>query len=392
MKQNRRQWGEGSYDFVESKGLFRWRGYYLDPVTGQNKRKEITATTKKNLRLKVKQWQEEVTFGQINRIKVSAWCEKWLSIINSTTKPATARNYGITVRCHIVPQWGNMWLDQINSGMIQDYINLLANTHTTKTISTIRAHIRTCMATSIKYGFLTKNPATNIKIIKKSEAEKMVLKQEEVDKLISDAKNKIFRKVDAANRYLNFCYYVVLKLAIGTGMRQGEIFALNWSDIKFSENIIFVQSSLSQIKSNERISGTKTGKCRNILIDNKTIILLRNWKKYQTAFAHRYEGIFKNTHNLVFTNSTGNFLSATNFSRRYFRPLLKEANLSEKIHFHSLRHTHASMLLARGVNVQVVAERLGHSTVSTTMNIYAHLLPTLQESAKNILEKLFEGE
>ena len=118
----RRQRGEGSYDYIEAKKIWRWRGYYRDPVSGQNKRKEITATTKKNLRFKVKQWQEEVTAGQINRIKISAWCEKWLSITKATTKPTTYRNYAITARYHIIKNWGNLWLNQITNGMIQDFL------------------------------------------------------------------------------------------------------------------------------------------------------------------------------------------------------------------------------------------------------------------------------
>ena len=392
MKPSRRQRGEGSYDYIESKNLYRWRGYYKDSMSGENKRKELTANTQKALRQKVKIWQEEVAVGQVNRIKVSAWCIKWLEIVRATTRPATVRRYSVTVHCHIIPQWGEYYIDKITHGVIQDYINDLADTHTTKTLETLRAHVRACFALAIKYGFLSKNPALDVKIPKKNfQLQQTILNETEVTKLISVAKEKIYKKVDDANKYLNYCYYCILKVAIATGMRQGEIFGLTWDNVNFATNNIYVKKSLSQISSTERLSGTKTGKCRNIIIDNYTMRLLKRWCFYQKVFGNRYNGIFKNVASLVFTNSIGHYLSATNFSKRYFRPLLKEADLSEKIHFHTLRHTHASMLLAKGVNVQIVSERLGHSSVSITMNIYAHILPTLQDSAKNILENLFHG-
>ncbi len=78
----------------------------------------------------------------------------------------------------------------------------------------------------------------------------------------------------------------------------------------------------------------------------------------------------------------------TNFSHRFFAPLLKEANITG-FSFHGLRHTHASKLLAAGVDVQVVSHRLGHASVSTTMNIYAHLLPDSQEMVRGKIDMIF---
>ncbi|MBO6305656.1 MAG: site-specific integrase [Selenomonadaceae bacterium] len=392
MKSIRRQHGEGSYDFLESKGVYRWRGYYQDPVTGKNKRKEICAKNRKTLRHKVQKWQENLSSGEINRIKVSAWGKKWINIVKSTTKPTTARNYGVTLRCHIIPQWGSLWLDRITVGMLQDYLNGLADTHSYKTILTIRAHIQVFFSTSIRYGFLAENPAKNLKISKRNLSTKKVLNENEIEKLLKISKEKIYLKEDNASKFLHFCYYVILRVAISTGMRQGELFGLNWGNINFSKNIILIENSLTQIKSANRISDTKTHKSRTVVIDSYTISLLKRWKKFQQAFANSYTGFYENSYNLVFTNSIGRFISSTNFAKRYFRPLLKEAGIDENFHFHGLRHTHASMLLANGVNPQIVSERLGHSSISTTMNIYAHILPNLQDSAKNILEKLFEGE
>lgn len=136
-------------------------------MSGENKRKELTANTQKALRQKVKIWQEEVAVWQVNRIKVSAWCLKWLEIVRATTRPATVRRYSVTVHCHIIPQWGEYYIDKITHGMLQDYINGLADTHTTKTLETLRAHVRACFALAIKYGFLSKNPALDVKIPKK---------------------------------------------------------------------------------------------------------------------------------------------------------------------------------------------------------------------------------
>ena len=145
-----------------------------------------------------------------------------------------------------------------------------------------------------------------------------------------------------------------------------------------------------QHRSNGRELGTlKTIRSQRLIqIDEKTINLLKEWREYQTRYAKQYHSIFDNDINLVFTNSWGKMYNHTNFYRRYWRRLVKAAGLPEGFNFHGLRHTHATLLLLAGENIKAVSERLGHSSVSTTLNIYYNLVPNLQKHAADTFAKL----
>lgn len=201
----RRQWGEGSYDYIKTKNIWRWRGYYNNPITGKSLRKEITARDRKSLAAKVKQWQTDMQDGQSRRIKVRDWAQTWLdTIIKASTKPSTCRNYGITVRNHIIPIWGDMWLDRLTNANIQSYINALAGSHKPSTVATIRAHIRALCETAIDYGYLAKNPAAKIRLPSGStKGRKAYLTVDECHRLLAIAKSGEYLPTthDPASRY-----------------------------------------------------------------------------------------------------------------------------------------------------------------------------------------------
>ena len=93
--------------------------------------------------------------------------------------------------------------------------------------------------------------------------------------------------------------------------------------------------------------------------------------------------------NLVITGEFGGVFNTSNFTSRYFKPMLKECGISSSFKFHDLRHTHATLLLLKNVPVKVVSERLGHSTIAMTQDTYAHVLPEMQEKAVQVLEGMF---
>ncbi|WP_196600380.1 site-specific integrase [Pectinatus frisingensis] len=191
--------------------------------------------------------------------------------------------------------------------------------------------------------------------------------------------------------YLRKSYYAVVVLALTTGMRQGEIFGLKWENISFSKKSLYVADNMvTSAENGELLDSPKTVTSkRNILLPNRTIEILKKWQKYQGDYAEKWLGVYENTNKLVFTNSFGKMVSITNFTKRYFRKMLRAANISDDVTFHTLRHTHATQLLKHGVNIKVVSERLGHSSTSVTMNIYAHALPDMQNEAVDELNRIY---
>lgn len=120
---------------------------------------------------------------------------------------------------------------------------------------------------------------------------------------------------------------------------------------------------------------------RKIAIDDATLNALKDYKNYQLAYEAMLGDKFNNEFNLCFTNTWGKPFDLSNFRDRYFRKMLLAAEVKNGFTPHCMRHTHATLLLKHGVNIKVVSERLGHSSVTVTLNIYAHVLESMEETA-----------
>lgn len=115
--------------------------------------------------------------------------------------------------------------------------------------------------------------------------------------------------------------------------------------------------------------------------------MLKEYKEWQQQYADELGEIYNWHHNLIFTTQFGFPLSPTNFTRRWFRPLLREAGIPDSFTFHQLRHYHASVLLEAGVPVKIVSERLGHASAKMTFDVYAHVMDHQQDKAVAALEE-----
>ena len=392
---SRRAHGEGTFFYREDLGVWRWRGYYTDPLSGQMLRKELSAVNKKDLRIKVESWQQEVAAGRTKRLKVKDWCLQWLNdVIKKTVKPATYTNYRITVNNHIIPTFGELWLDKLTTHTIQQYLNSIAETHTPRTVQTIKTHINACLSAAIDHGYILRHPGKPCRVPRIPRIEKEMLTTAEVKLLLEKAKSGDYNGVNKdseAGQYLIREYYLVILLAVTTGLRQGEILALRKKSLDLKNCKIRVDMTLSNVRGKgTMLDSPKTAHSERVIdIPRYMADELLYWLKLQNEFAEKYAGIFANNQNLLFTNSIGKPLSSVNFMHRVWHPLLKAAGINRKIVFHDLRHYHASLLLENNVNIKVISERLGHSNTSITLNIYSHLInKTLQAEAVKALDSL----
>ena len=171
--------------------------------------------------------------------------------------------------------------------------------------------------------------------------------------------------------------YVV---AVTTGLRQGEIFALKWKDIDTRRRVLSVRRTLLDAGGHREVADPKTASGRRrVDLPDRTVEALR---------AHR--GRLKVTPHpeaWVFTDTRGGPLRRSNLLRRDWAPLLARAGLAG-VRFHDLRHTCASLLLAAGVHPKVVQERLGHATVGITLDTYSHVVGSLQREAADRIDEL----
>jgi integrase len=171
-------------------------------------------------------------------------------------------------------------------------------------------------------------------------------------------------------------------LAVGSGMRLGELFGLQWPDVDLKAGAVTVRHTLIELNGTHTLSEPKTAKSRRRIELPDTVVgaLLDHRRK---MLAEGHAGVA-----WVFCNQHGGPLRRSHFHRQDFKPLLKAAGLPD-IRFHDLRHTSATLLLSQGVHPKVVQERLGHSQIGVTMDIYSHVMPGMGREAADKLNSVF---
>ena len=175
-----------------------------------------------------------------------------------------------------------------------------------------------------------------------------------------------------------------------SGMRPEEYLGLQWKDIDFENGSATVQRALvwNRKGGGWSLQEPKTSKSRrNVPLPSSVLSELKIRRKKQLEERLRLGQAYQNN-DFIFATEIGTPILTSNLMRRHFKPILKEAKLSEKIRLYDLRHSCATLLLAEGENPKVVSERLGHATIVLTLDTYSHVLPSMQQSATNKLENL----
>lgn len=189
----------------------------------------------------------------------------------------------------------------------------------------------------------------------------------------------------AQNATLSY-FFPLVHLMSYTGLRQGEALALKWSDIDFENKKITVDKTAVRIKEKQTLQTPKTKNSKRVIsIDPTTLSILKSWKKEQIKIYFKNGKHFEGDDNFIFTNERGEWVHIHNFIR-YFKRFIADHNL-KPITPHGLRHTHASLLFSAGVEPKNISDRLGHSTVQITLDLYTHIM---EEQRTDTVEKLLE--
>lgn len=171
-----------------------------------------------------------------------------------------------------------------------------------------------------------------------------------------------------------------------TGLRQGEALALKWSDIDFENKKITVDKTAVRIKEKQTLQTPKTKNSKRVIsIDPTTLSILKSWKKNQIKIYFKNGKHFEGDDNFIFTNERADWVHIHNFIP-YFKRFIADHKL-KPITPHGLRHTHASLLFSAGVEPKNISDRLGHSTVQITLDLYTHIT---EEQRSDTVEKLLE--
>ena len=345
-----------------------------DPLTGKRKQKSKSGfNTKKEAEIAAAKIESEIYDGnyvEVTKATFDAVAQEYFkTVAKNKMRDSTYQNRLDNYNKRIEPVLGKRKIKDITPAQIQTIYSDWADEGLS---SSYARTLHNFIASVFKYAY-------RVDHIKRNPIEKVdapIPKSKDLDVWDSDEIKK-FLKV-ARNHETFIIYY----LAIYTGMRKGEILGLRWKDVDFKNNKIHVTQTLVKVNEEIKFQEPKTkGSKRQIALTSAEMLELKK---------HRLTKNIQSETDLVVTTSVGTPYSPRNLLRN-FHMIIDEADV-KKISFRDLRHTHATLLLKLGVNPKIVSERLGHSKVSITLDIYSHVLPDMQESSAQQLSDHLNGK
>ena len=244
-----------------------------------------------------------------------------------------------------------------------------------KTVRNIAGLVSSAYLRAIKWGLATVNPVTHSDLPRLKKRAGLALLPAEQDLLTACSLGP-------------WCLQTFLEMCVATGCRRGEVLALRWSDIR--NNKVFVDRSLCQTRDGLVYKTTKTEEPRDIALPPGTAGVLEAHRLRQDQFRLQFGPDYRADLDLIFANPDGTELKPDSISATVSR-ICRRLGLPKGSSLHTVRHSHASILLEKGVAITTVSERMGHSSVRTTADIYSHALRGKDEEAAEIFGKVMQS-
>ena len=338
----------------------------VDPVTGKKRyRSESVKGPKSLAQRRLTAILREVDTGIFVRpsgMTVAEYLEHWLrEHVEGHVRNRTVESYRRTVRVHLIPRLGRIPLERLNSRQIQEMESELLRSGgvggralSALSVSLVHRVLSGALASAVKVGMASRNAAVGVTLPRVARYEAYILGWNEVHRFLDGIDDPV--------------YWTLVLVAIQTGLRRSELLGLCWRDIDLEAATLAVQRGRVEGKSRAGdVVPPKSGRSRVVGLPEASVEALRAYKGTVR------EGDF------VFCREDGRPLGPSEATKR-FRKLATAAGF-ERLRFHDLRHTHASLMLSEGIHLKVVAERLGHSNIGITGNLYSHVEPTVQREA-----------
>ena len=347
----------------------------VDKVTGKDVKTSITGRTKKEVKQKTK--EAEIAFLQNGSTRFQAsnittykeLASLWWESYKHTVKPNTQLNVRRLLDNHILPLFGSYKLDKLTTPLIQNVVNKLAD-KTNKGEDGAFLYYDSLHALNkriLQYGVVMQaipfNPAREVILPRNTQK----AKREKVKHFENQELKKFLDYLDSLNLDKFRYYYenTLYKFLLATGCRINEALALSWSDIDLDNAVVHITKTLNYKQ--ETNSPKSKSSLRDIDIDQATVSMLKQYRLRQTKEAWK----IGKSESIVFSDFIHEYPNNRTLQTR-LRTHFKRANVTN-IGFHGFRHTHASLLLNSGIPYKELQHRLGHSTLSMTMDIYSHL-------------------
>lgn len=417
-KQTRGNKGDGS---IQAMARGKWRvavDFGVNPVT--RKRERVTRVVNgtkadaRKVRDKIKQEHENglsfeaatVTFGEFANL----WQESRAATGELSTRTLKDGEYMVACYSRFI---GGVRLADIDPRMVESLYAAIRKDKADRgrpvggtTMHKVHVVLKQIMQKAVDHDLILRNPCDRVKAPKKDDPERRSLSVEEGARLLrcvdeaevqafaefdakearQTARGNLFGRVEVHGLY-PISNIIALRVGLATGMRLGEVFGLSWGGVDLHQSCIQVYQQLSTY--GEITPPKSKAGIRAVFIDATTAAHLEKWKRRQAVELLKL-GIKQNDSTPVCCSDKGGWFNVQNF-QRWWRPWRAERGF-EGLKFHELRHTQATQLLANGVDVKTVQNRLGHADASLTLNWYAHALPENDKKAADLVGNLFASK
>jgi integrase len=362
MARRRRSKGEGSLFFHEKKGLWVSK-ITLPDGSSRFKYGKLQKDVREHHQAALNPLRQGILPNN-DQITVSDFMANYMETVGKhTLRPRTQEMQEVFVRVHINPALGRIKLKDLRPDHLQSfYSQKISSGLSKRTVQLLHVTLRTALKQAVRWGLVARNVTDLVQAPRPVKKAPKFFTKEQL--------NKFLESVRGHN------WYLIYLLLIYGGFREGEVLGIHVEDCDMVNRAINVRHSLITLKGGVFITEPKTKTSKRAVTLPK--IAYDELKKHLDQL-DRNQG-------LIFTTSTVGPISPRNFIR-HFKKALKDAGLPD-IRVHDLRHSHASLLLASGVNPKLVQERLGHSSTTLTMDTYSHVIPSLGEEVARKMDDL----
>jgi integrase len=346
-----------------------------DPQTGKRKRRWHSFTgTKRQAQVECARLITEREGGAYidpTRVTVAAFLQRWLGHMATQVSPRSHENYGAVINTNIVPLVGNVVLSKLRPDAIAAmYMTALESGRrkggglSARSVCMMHRVLSQAMKQAVKWQLLAQNPCDAVSPPRVERRQMIVLDADGTAAVIEAARSKAL--------------FMPILLGALCGLRRGELAALRWRNIDLEAGQISVVASLEQTNSGVRLKPPKSGRARTVALPSLAIEELRRHRLKQAEQLLRV-GTRQSEETHVCLQPNYQPWAPRNLSSAFIK-FIKASGL-RRVRLHDLRHSHATHLLMANVHPKIVQERLGHANIATTMDLYTHVMPGMQDEA-----------
>lgn len=383
------------------KGGVRKRGntwyYYFDMGIVEGKRKKVERTaegaqTKAEaeavLRRKILEYENAGTVFKPSEMTLHDFLMFWLKeYVELKLKPNTQDNYRLTIKNHILPHLGKYKLKSITPHVLQQFMNLKVREGLARqTLSIIRGILNKSLNQAVyPYKYINENPMSYVELMKNKER-----KPTKDDLKIQSKENLRLLNEKVTEDHP---FYLPFHIGLHCGLRVGELCGLEWKHVNFEEMIIEIEQQLTSVKIDNKmvwvVSPPKSvSGYRTIPVGNSLMNILKKEKIKQKENKLKYGKAYQQNpeHDFICKKENGTHYTPS-VIKYQVRDLIR-GKLGIEFNYHSLRHTHATMLIENGTPIKTVQKRLGHSRSAITEDRYVHLTQKMARDAADIFDSI----